>query len=319
VARASSPPRAAAESPFSRSADPTRNIVLVVDDTPESLSFLTDTLEDAGMTVLIATDGEAALERLEHILPDIVLMDAMMPGLDGFETTRRIREYPRFAQLPIIFMTGLTETEHVVRGFDAGGVDYVCKPIVVEELIARVRVHLGNARVTQGSHAALDASGRLLLAVDQAGMLLWGTPRAEEVLARLFPDWERPILPPQVAQALRRSQASDRESPPARVDAGDSRLEMALIARTGPDEWLFRLTEAREGDEERLLASRHALTGREAEVLLWVSRGKPNREISEILGIAPRTVNKHLEQVFEKLGVENRASAAAIAVRTLAG
>jgi DNA-binding CsgD family transcriptional regulator len=77
------------------------------------------------------------------------------------------------------------------------------------------------------------------------------------------------------------------------------------------------LTERREGDAERLLAERHGLTSREAEVLIWISRGKQNREISEILHISPRTVNKHLEQIFEKMGVENRASATAIAVGTL--
>ena len=319
MAKAFSGPQDGSENAPTKNADPTRNTVLVVDDTPESLSFLTDTLEGAGMTVLIATDGEAALDLLEHITPDIVLMDAVMPGLDGFATTRRIKQDPRFAQLPIIFMTGLTETEHVVHGFAAGGVDYVHKPIVVAELIARIRVHLANARVAQGSHVALDASGRLLLAVDAGGSLLWSTPRAEEVLGRIYADWPRPVLPAPVAQAIRRLLSAEGDAPPpARVDAGESRLKFTLLNRTGPDEWLIRLTEAREGQDERILAARHVLTSREAEVLLWVSRGKPNREISEILGISPRTVNKHLEQVFEKLGVENRASAAAIAVRTLA-
>ncbi len=299
--------------------DPTRDTILVVDDTPASLSFLIDTLEGAGMTVLIATDGAAAIALLDHITPDLVLMDAVMPGMDGFATTRRIKQDPRFARLPIIFMTGLTETEHVVHGFAAGGVDYVHKPIVVEELIARIRVHLANARVAQGSHGALDASGRLLLAVDALGTLLWGTPRADEVIERLFPGWPRPDLPPAIAQTLRRLQSVEADAPVARVEAGDSRLEFTLLNRIGPNEWLFRLTEAREGEEERILAARHALTQREGDVLLWVSRGKPNREISEILAISPRTVNKHLEQVFEKLGVENRAAAAAIAVRTLAG
>jgi DNA-binding CsgD family transcriptional regulator len=99
------------------------------------------------------------------------------------------------------------------------------------------------------------------------------------------------------------------------VDGG--RLEFTLISRGGGAEWIFRITETIDGAEERLLAASHGLTDREAEVLLWISRGKANREISEILGISPRTVNKHLEQVFEKMGIENRASAAAAAVKTL--
>jgi len=130
--------------------------ILVVDDTPESLRFLTATLERAGMTVLIAVDGFAALDLLDHVTPDLVLMDGAMPGLDGFETTQRIKADGRFRSLPVIFMTGLTETEHVVRGLEAGAVDYVHKPIVVDELLARVSVHLANARISQGSQLALD-------------------------------------------------------------------------------------------------------------------------------------------------------------------
>jgi DNA-binding response OmpR family regulator/DNA-binding CsgD family transcriptional regulator len=293
--------------------------ILVVDDTPESLRFVTTTLENAGMTVLIAADGAAALESLEladnRDLPDLVIMDAMMPVLDGFETTRRIKADPRFARLPVIFMTGLTETEHVVRGLEAGGVDYVTKPIVVAELLARIRVHLGNARVSSGSQVALDESGRPLLAVDSAGMTLWTTPRAAQMLCRLFPD--DGVLPAALAAALGRQAGSDGQGV-VRFDLDAGRLELTLLTRSGGDEWLFRLAEIREGAEQQLLARRHGLTEREAEVLLWISRGKANREISEILGISPRTVNKHLEQVFEKMGIENRASAAAAAVKTLA-
>lgn len=300
--------------------DPSRTL-LVVDDTPESLSFLTDALERAGHTVLIANDGEAALDLLEHIVPDLVLMDAVMPGIDGFETTRRLKRDSRFAQVPVIFMTGLTESEHVVDGLRAGGVDYVRKPVVIDELLARIRVHLGNARVMQGSQLALDGSGRSVLALSADGSIAWTTPRAADVLAELFPGWSAASgSPPEpLAQPMRRIQASGAaEGPATRFDLGGVRLEVALIGRSGTEEWLFRISRSSEKAEERALSRRHGLTLREAEVLLWVSRGKPNREISEILGISPRTVNKHLEQVFEKLGVENRASAAVSAVRTLA-
>ena len=295
--------------------------LLVVDDTPESLSFLMQTLERAGHTVLVANDGESALELLELITPDLILMDAVMPGIDGFETTRRIKADRRFSHLPVIFMTGLTETEHVVKGFGAGGVDYVHKPVVVDELLARIRVHLGNARMAQGSHVALDSSGRSVVALDTAGDIAWTTPRASEILCALFPEWSdgTATLPAALQQPVRRMLAVDEsDAPSARIEIGDDRLDLALLGRGGADEWLVRVLRTSESDEERALAQRHGLTLREAEVLLWLSRGKPNREISEILGISPRTVNKHLEQVFEKMGVENRASATASAVRTLA-
>jgi DNA-binding response OmpR family regulator/DNA-binding CsgD family transcriptional regulator len=288
--------------------------ILVVDDTAESLGFVTAALEAAGMTVLVAGDGLAALASIAMLTPDLVIMDAMMPVMDGFEATRRIKADPRFSALPVIFMTGLTETEHVVRGLEAGGVDYVSKPVNVAELLARVRVHLGNARVSRGAQAAHDESGRPLFALDSAGQVRWHTPGSAEVLARLTGGG---ALPAGLATALVRLAEQD-DKGLLRHELADGRLEFTLVTRSGDDEWLFRIAEIRAGAEERLLAQRHGLTDREAEVLLWISRGKANREISEILGISPRTVNKHLEQVFAKMGVENRASAAAAAVKSLA-
>lgn len=299
---------------------PTRATILVVDDTPESLRFLTTTLEQAGMTVLIAIDGLAALELLEHVTPDLILMDGVMPGLDGFSTTRRIKADSRFRHLPVIFMTGLSETEHVVEGLEAGGVDYVHKPIVVDELLARVSVHLANARITQGSQLALDSGGRPSFTIADDGALLWLTPLAAATIERLFPGWKPRDghLPERLATAVRGLQTAGASGgAQVSLDVEGSLVECSFLRHSSPGEWLFRLTERRDDDAERLLAERHGLTSREAEVLLWISRGKQNREISAILEISPRTVNKHLEKVFEKMGVENRASATAIAVGTL--
>src|ERR1700756_1488041 len=164
-----------------------KDTVLVVDDTPETLGLLTDTLDHAGFTVLIATDGYSALDLVDQITPDLVLMDALMPGMDGFETCRRLKNEKLLSHVPVVFMTGLSETEHVVQGLAAGGVDYVTKPIIVEELLARIRVHLKKARIAHGTHVALDATGRFLLATDQAGRLLWCTPKAKQLLSELIP------------------------------------------------------------------------------------------------------------------------------------
>lgn len=128
-----------------------RDIVLVVDDSPETLSLLTDALEDAGVTVLVAVEGANALTLVEQITPDVILLDAIMPGMDGFETCRRLKALKALAHVPVIFMTGLSETEHIVKGLDAGGVDYVTKPVVPNEIIARMRVHLANARLDRKS------------------------------------------------------------------------------------------------------------------------------------------------------------------------
>jgi DNA-binding NarL/FixJ family response regulator len=298
-----------------------RDTVLVVDDTPDTLGFLTDTLDAAGFTVLIATDGTSALELVDQITPDLVLMDAVMPGINGFETCRRMKREKMLTHLPVIFMTGLSETEHVLEGLAAGGVDYVTKPIVIDQLLARIKVHLANARTAHGTSAALDVTGRFLLATDRAGKLLWRTPKAKQLLAELFPvqNDAGASLPPAVVERLFQLRAEAASSQPRSVvEAGGRRLEISVLSPIGPDELLFRLNELGGDADQVLLQQALHVTSREAEVLLWISRGKSNREIGEILNISPRTVNKHLEQVFVKLGVENRASAAARAVRALA-
>lgn len=299
-----------------------KDTVLVVDDTPESLRFLTDTLEAANISVLIATSGDAALELMAHVVPDLILMDAVMPGLDGFETTRAIKQLPQGAPIPIIFMTGLTESEHVVHALEAGGVDYVRKPIVVEELLARVRVHMANARQTQGGHYALDATGRNLIAVGAGGQMCWSTPGADKLMEALAPGWSRgdAAPPAKLRTSIARLLGDDLPAgTTAKTESGAGEtVELIIVGRPRRDEVLIRLNHIDPQADIGRLQSHFGLTQREAEVLLWISYGKPNRVISEILVISPRTVNKHLEQIFEKLGVETRAAAAAFAVRVIA-
>jgi DNA-binding NarL/FixJ family response regulator len=307
-----------------------RDTILVVDDSPETLGFLTDMLDQAGYTVLIATDATGALELVDRITPDLILLDAVMPGMDGFEACRQLKRSKLLGHLPVIFMTGLAETQRVVEGLAAGGVDYVIKPIVVEELLARIRVHLANARAANGSRAALDASGRYLLATDRSGQLRWCTPKARQLLLEAYPmpgaaaragsgDGGHTLPDALVEQLLRLHGSGTRPPLPVSVGEGGRPLEFTFLSATGPDELLFCLTESSNtpGEYETLQRALR-LTAREAEVLFWISRGKSNRDIGEILRISPRTVNKHLERVFEKLGVENRAAAAGQAVRILA-
>jgi len=300
-----------------------RDTVLVVDDTPETLSLLTDTLDTAGYTVLIATDGMAALELIDFVTPDLVLMDAVMPGITGFETCKRLKRDKLLSHLPVIFMTGLSETEHVIEGLASGGVDYVTKPLILDVLLARIRVHLGNARLAYETHAALDASGRFLFATNHAGRVLWCTPKARKLLCgdANSPRGTEAVLPGATIEHLLRLRRADTKAPGVcRFNVGDRILECSFLSPLGSDELLFRLMEtgtACAESDRAGLQDAFSLTAREAEVLLWVSRGKANRDIGEILNISPRTVNKHLEQVFVKLGVENRSAAAAVAVRAL--
>lgn len=296
-----------------------RDTVLVVDDEPDSLRFLTDTLEGAGITVLVAISGAAALDLLEHIAPDLILMDAVMPGIDGFETTARIKARPELAHVPVMFMTGLTESEHVIEGFEVGGVDYLRKPVNVHELLARVRVHLGHSRAMQAGAAGLDATGRLMMATDAQGSLLWCTPMAEQAISRVSPGWnkEQGPLPDVLRGPLARLLGRNSVGATARIEQSEGALELVVIAQYRETEVLIRLNELNPKADVGKLQQRLALTDREAEVLLWISYGKSNGMISEVLAISPRTVQKHLERIYEKLGVETRAAAAAVAIKVL--
>ena len=294
-------------------------MALVVDDSPETLRLLTDALDGAGMTVMVALDGAGAMRIVDQITPDIVLLDAVMPGMDGFETCRRLKRDAGLANVPIIFMTGLAETEHIVRGLEAGGVDYVTKPIVVEEMLARIRVHLANARMTQSARAALDVSGRYLLAVNVQGKILWATPQAQKLLSEtLNPGTDDELVLPELKllwleQAQKGKAASRAAMAPF---PGNEQLRLHYMGTLGPNEFLLRLAKDSGGETPAEFYSELGLTTREGEVLSWLSKGKTNRDIAQILGLSPRTVDKHLEQIYSKLGVENRTAAAAIAVNT---
>ena len=289
-----------------------RPVVLVVDDAPSSLGVLCDTLEGAGYTVLVACDGESALERLELITPDAILLDGVMPGLSGFETCRRIKVTPAWAHVPVIFMTGLSETAHVVEGFACGGVDYVVKPLRAQEVLARLHTHARNARITRMARDAVDVAGLGVLFVDALGRIAWRSPQAAVWLEALEDSSGAGRLPAAIKAALEVDSTHDVHT---RTTPALSVRNMG-IATLGETMLLLELQSEDSVASSRL--SHAALTPRETEVLSWLAKGKTNRDIADILGMSPRTVNKHLEHIFEKLGVETRAAAAALASGHLA-
>ncbi|HWN71959.1 MAG TPA: hybrid sensor histidine kinase/response regulator [Haliangium sp.] len=122
-------------------------MVLIVDDNPENLGFLFEYLEECGFKVLVALDGEEALAYLAHTQPDLILLDVMMPVLDGFETCVRLKETPAGRDTPVIFMSALSDPQDKLRGFELGGVDYVIKPINKEEVMARINAHVSLRRL----------------------------------------------------------------------------------------------------------------------------------------------------------------------------
>jgi DNA-binding response OmpR family regulator/DNA-binding CsgD family transcriptional regulator len=296
------------------------DVVLIVDDVPDNLSVLHDALDESGFTVLVATHGEAALQRAAQALPDIVLLDAMMPGMDGFEVAKRLKADARTAHIPIIFMTGLTETEYLVAALDSGGVDYVTKPIKPKEVLARIGVHLQSAREKRQARNALDAFGYATITVRVSdGKLMWQTPLARELLQQYYAT-SAPQTPEAVLNWLRRHLLdAERQIEPPRLVCESAasparRLTFRLHQQTGDDDWLIIMREESDDTVIQAMSLSFKLTAREAEVLYWVVKGKINRDIGDILGTSPMTVKKHLERVFAKLGVETRTAAAGMAM-----
>lgn len=295
---------------------PDKDVVLIVDDLPETLSMLNDTLDEAGLKVLVALEGEQALMIASNIVPDVILLDAIMPNMDGFETCRRLKENPDLAHIPVIFMTGLSDSESVLKGFEAGGVDFVTKPIIADQLIARIKAHLTNARLTSSAYAALDSAGQYLIASNRKGEFLWATPMAYQLFAQTgaAADWLEHQLPAYLVSILD-PRFNKEKALPVATPVKD--LHLKYLGQTGNDEFLLKILDPEGPSEIDLLKETFKVTLREAEVLLWISKGKTNREIGMILSMSPRTVNKHLEQIFHKLDVDNRTSAAFLAFKAL--
>lgn len=293
-----------------------KNVVLIVDDSPETLSMLNDALDGQNLTLLIAMEGQQAVTIAENINPDIILMDAVMPNMDGFEACKTIKQIPQLKHTPVIFMTGMSDTQSIKKGFAAGGTDYITKPINPDELIIRMQSHLSNAKATIHAQQALDNSGQFLLAINHQGQIKWATPQTYQLfeLAGADETWVTNTLAKKLSNFIN---DADKRQFPIKVQAKLKQLELKYISETDENEYLLRLSNLEQPNETAMLRERYPLTERESEVLLWISKGKTNREIAIVLSMSPRTVNKHLEQIFRKLSVENRTSAAAMALRCL--
>lgn len=301
-----------------------RPVVLIVDDTPDNLAMLSSALVAAGYAVLVALDGASALERIARLTPDVILLDAIMPGMDGFETCEQIKNNPLYKHIPVIFMTALADTQHVVKGFRVGGIDYVTKPIRPDEVVARIAAHVRRAASQRHADIVLELNSRAAVIASAQGEVHWHSALAPSRLAHFYGgDGDvaaavAPLtrLPGVLADWLLDYTAAPCEDRAQTVEIlpGGERLIARIAGAANRGTWIVVFEEHADGRDTADLASRFTLTQREAEVLLWLSRGKTNRDIGEILGMKPRTVNKHLEHIFEKLGVETRTAAAAAAL-----
>lgn len=298
------------------SSEKEKDLILIVDDSSDTLSILNEALENEGMETLVALEGSQALSIASKMIPDLILLDAVMPNMNGFEVCEKLKADPELRSIPVIFMTGLSDTENVVKGFNAGGIDYITKPIVNTELIARMRVHLANSRIALSAQSALDLAGQYIFAVDQSGNILWATPQVNQLLesSNNNQSWLNESLPKEIKSWFQHKPSmgmSQILSPPINP------LKIFFLGKANNDEYLLRLVSQSSENDSDILKKHWPLTNREAEVLYWIAKGKTNRDIGQILGTSPRTINKHSEKVYKKLDVENRTAAAGKALEYL--
>lgn len=291
--------------------------VLVVDDTPANLGIVLESLHSAGLRVLMAESGARALELLARQPVDLVLLDVIMPGRDGFATFAEIRAHPSWADIPVLFMTAVDDPAQKVRALEAGAVDYISKPVHPPEVLARVRTHLElraarrelqrqNALLEAEIAVRLDAEAQLAHSLDRAviiadgeGGVVFQTLAATHLLHKHLPQPPSGRVPAEIL-------ASDRVVGPA----GTLLVQRFSGGQAGEPLVVVHLAEesAPPGPADLVALG---LTPRQAEVLYWIAQGKTNGETAVILGTSPRTVDKHVEQLLERLGVENRLAAAA--------
>lgn len=283
--------------------------VLVVDDTPANLSLVLDALSEAGHEILVAENGRSALALLEHTTPDLILLDVVMPGMDGFVTCERIKQNPAHQGVPILFMTALDTPDEKLRAFAAGAVDYILKPVYPAEVLARVTTHL-EIRALQRSledelamrieaeNQLRQSLDRAVLLVDASGRIVFATRLADAMLHHHFPDH----TPGQLPAALKQ---------------GTPSLLVRRFAERGRDDLTMLVLEEADASPGPAALMQLGLTAREAEVLYWVAQGKSNPDIATILGAGVRTVHKHVENIFRKLGLETRNAATLAAIGIL--
>lgn len=297
-----------------RELDRNQPIVLIVDDVLDNIAVLHDALDESGYTVLIASNGQAALIAASEAQPDIILLDAVMPGMNGFEVCRRLKQGLATRHIPVIFMTGLTESEHIVAGFDAGGADYVTKPVRPPEVLARISSHLRTSRLMHQTQGALDAFGQAAIAImPDMGRIIWQTPLAKRLMQQ-YCQKEDDSVPAALMEWVQNILEQDPAAPqtPFTIFRESGRLMFTLVEVDHDNQWIILLNEHSDAAQIEALMHTFSLTRRESEVLYWTMQGKTNKDIGDILGSSPRTVNKHLEHVFTKLNVETRTAASAL-------
>lgn len=307
--------------------------ILLVDDNPANLTVLFEQLLAQGFPLMVAESGESALERVSYRKPEIILLDVRMPGIDGYETCRRLKADPETADIPVIFLSALTDTDDKIEGFQAGGVDFITKPMDFGEVLLRIRTQLTLARL-QRDLAASNAEMEERVAARTAEM-------EAEVARRTQSEAEKSLLLDAVRtqsehlhtlgkqivaqQSQRRVDMSEEldqqvlQNISNLRDHLDALLRQEVTKEVGRhlkqmDQLLNHLLDATQhiaahlqevSPEERLFQANPLLnlSEREREVLLLMVNRHSTEEIARLLHITPSTVRTYRYRMLQKLDV----------------
>jgi CheY-like chemotaxis protein/DNA-binding CsgD family transcriptional regulator len=317
---------------YSRFSPEHMKTVMVVDDLPANLDVLLGYLNGAGYRVLVAETGKRCIEQLERELPDIILLDLMMPGINGIETCRQIKKRETWRRIPIIVITAADELAKKLEAFAAGAVDFLTKPIQPEEVQARVQTHLKirelqselehkNSELGEEIELRLDAEKQLEASLEQAllvanhhGEILFATRQGRILLNNFFEKNSSNALPTEIVSWMR---GPDHFKPLSVTHQKKGEIEVVFFSSPNSKNVSLLRIEQRTGDNGPKALLSLGLTAREAEVLYWMAEGKTNPEIAIILDASLNTVKKHANNLFAKLGVETRTGAARLALSVL--
>ena len=329
--------------------------ILIVDDNLDKLDFLIEYLHQANFEVLVAQNGQKALERVEYVSPDIILLDVAMPGMDGFETCRHLKVRSEIKDVPIIFLTAASDTVDKITGFELGGVDYIIKPAQVEEVLARVKTHL----TIRELQAQLQAQNDLLeerVKERTAELVVTNQHLKAEIEQRKLHQTEKDKLFDVVRQQnehlrtlttlLLESQQNKHKAlaQTLRNQIGQKihMLEMNLnlmseilsvnreiSAEVDPvldvlgqvvSQIKVEISTVEDELNQPIAASQNPLlrlTGREREVLQLIAEGKSTSEIADILYISVNTVYSHRQGIMKKLDIHNMSDLIKFALQNL--
>ncbi|MBN1889143.1 MAG: response regulator [Thermoflexales bacterium] len=248
--------------------DPSRSTILVVDDNAANLSVVADHLQALDLRVLTAMDGQDALETMQSTRPDLILLDVVMPGMNGFEVCRRLKADKTTQDIPIIFMTVLAEIKHKVKGFEMGGVDYVTKPVQPQELLARVRTHLAlraaqrqlDVRNEQLEHEIAGHKSELRARIQAERALQRAHDELERQVEKRTAELVRANASLQVEIAERKRAEQEKDTLLAKVSQSHQALR----------ELSARLAEAQELERKQLARELHDRVGQNLSILGFV-------------------------------------------------